>query len=259
VLVSDRIDELRVTIKGPWRKLRGFDERELDRVTLDLRRQTGPEITITPDMINVPSGMTVTSITPRTLRVTFERRLEKIVEVQPALIGRPAHGFVVAEVTADPKTIRVKGAEGVLRGLQSVRTREISLDGRSDTFKLDTEIVPPEGIESVGTTPIRIQVHLDEELVSRKITSLTIIPRGEGVDTSKWIISPPQVDITLTGALLAVEKAKDAMTPVVKVLEVEPKGRDAAIVVIENLPPGVGVKVSPERVKIAPAVLNPRP
>jgi hypothetical protein len=38
VLVSDRIDEVRVTIKGAWRRLRKFDEREVDRINLDLRR-----------------------------------------------------------------------------------------------------------------------------------------------------------------------------------------------------------------------------
>ena len=43
VLVSDRIDDVRVTLKGSWRRLRKIDPRELDRVNLDLRHATGGE------------------------------------------------------------------------------------------------------------------------------------------------------------------------------------------------------------------------
>ncbi|MCX5745713.1 MAG: CdaR family protein [Proteobacteria bacterium] len=254
VLVSERLDEIRVTIKGPWRKLRGFDERELDRVSLDLSRARGGEITLSPEMISVPSGMTITSISPRSVRVVVEKRVEKVVELMPSLVGRAAHGFVIAEVKAVPTTVRVRGGEGLLRTLSSVRTREISLDGRTDNFKLDTSIVAPEGVEVVRPIPaIQIQVYIDEELVSRKVTNLTVFAHGDDgvIDPAKWRISPAQVDVTLTGALLSVEKAKDVMKPVVRV--VDGRGRESAEVVIEGLPPGVGVKVSPERVKIAPA------
>ena len=47
-----------------------------------------------------------------------------------------------------------------------------------------------------------------------------------------------------------IEKTKDAMSPVVKIVPGD-KGREAEVVV-EGLPPGVGVRISPERVKIAP-------
>ena len=49
-------------------------------------------------MIHLPSGLTITSISPRTVRVAFDRRVEKLVEVSPQLAGRPQHGYVVAEV-----------------------------------------------------------------------------------------------------------------------------------------------------------------
>jgi hypothetical protein len=57
VLVSERLDEVRVTIKGPWQRLRRFDERSVDRINLDLRRAQSGEITVTPDMISLPSGL----------------------------------------------------------------------------------------------------------------------------------------------------------------------------------------------------------
>src|SRR5689334_17706877 len=53
VLVSERLDEVRVTIKGRWQRLRKFDERSLDRITLDLRRQPSGDVPITADMLEL--------------------------------------------------------------------------------------------------------------------------------------------------------------------------------------------------------------
>ena len=63
-------------------------------------------------------------------------------------------------------------------------------------------------------------------------------------------VAPPQVDVTLTGALLAVEKARSSLVPVVKPA---PDGKPREVeVTIDGLPPGIGVKVSPEHVKLDP-------
>ncbi len=258
VLVSDRVDEIRVTIKGSWRRLRKFDEREVDRINLDLRRASSGEIPITPDMVHLPAGLAVTSVSPRTVRIVFEKRIEKLVEVTPSITGRAQHGYVVAEIKPVPATVKVRGAESVLAALSALRTREISLEGRTDSFVAETEVVMPDSVELVGSQQIAMQVRIDEELVSRKHPGLAVGLKGDA-DPARWTITPPTVDVTLTGALLSVEKAKTAMKPVVKV---PTGGGDKAReveVTIDGLPPGVGVKISPERVNVAPAKAPPAP
>jgi YbbR domain-containing protein len=249
VLVSDRVDEVRVTVKGAWRRLRKFDEREVDRINLDLRHASSGELAISNDLIHLPSGVTVTSINPRSIHVAFDKRVDKVVEVTPAVTGRPQHGYVVAEVKPVPATVKLRGAEGTLVALTAIRTREISLEGRTDSFTAETEIVPPEGVEVDGNAQVAVQVHVDEELVTRKLPGLTVVARSDG-DPSRWKITPPQVDVTLTGALLAVEKARSSLVPIVK-LTPDPKAREVEVT-IEGLPPGIGVKISPEHVKLAP-------
>lgn len=245
VLVSDRLDEVRITVKGPWQRLRKFDERELDRVNLDLRRAPTGEIPITPDMIHVPSGLQVTSISPRTVRVAFDRRVEKLIEVSPQLVGRPQHGYIVAEAKAQPATIKVRGAESTLAALSTVHTHEVSVEGRTESFTTETEVVPPDGVETAGSPQVVVQVSVEEALVTRKLPGLTVVaPTG-------WAVTPGTVDITLTGTLLAVEKARAALQPVVKVSGNDTKARDADVAV-EGLPPGIGVKISPERVRVTP-------
>ncbi len=251
VLVSEKLDEVRVSIKGPWQRLRRFDERELDRINIDLRRAQSGDVYITPDMISLPSGLHVTSISPRTVRVVFDRRIEKIVEVSPYLVGRPMHGYVVAEVNASPATVKVRGAERALKALSSVRTREVSVEGRAETFTTETEVLAPDDVEPAGSSQIVLQIQIDEELVTRKLPGQVVHVVGEGVDPARWQVTPSQVEVTLTGALLAVEKAKAALTPVVRLSAGDTRAREVAVS-LEGLPPGVGVRISPERVKISP-------
>jgi YbbR domain-containing protein len=81
------------------------------------------------------------------------------------------------------------------------------------------------------------------------VPGLAVAVRGDGIDTSHWTVTPAQVDVTLTGTMLSVEKARAALQPVVKVSGNDTKARDVDVTV-EGLPPGIGVKISPERVRV---------
>jgi len=249
VLVSGRIDEVRVTLKGAWRRLRKFDERQVDRINLDLRRASSGEIAISNDMIHVPSGLAVTMVSPRAVHIAFDKRVDKIVEVVPMVTGHLQHGYIVAEVKPVPATVKLRGAEGVLAALTAIRTRDISLEGHSDSFTAESHIESPDGVDVAGNPDVSVQIRVDEELVTRKLPGLSVVVRGDG-DASRWKATPPQVDVTLTGALLAVEKARSSLVPIVK-LTPDAKPREVEVT-IDGLPPGVGVKISPEHVKLAP-------
>lgn len=255
VLVSGRIDEVRVTIKGSWSRLRKFDERQVDRINLDLRRASSGELAITNDMIHLPAGITVTSIIPRAIHLAFDRRVEKVVEIMPTVTGHPLHGFIVAEVKPMPATVKLRGAEGVLAALTATRTREITLEGRSDSFIAETEVMSPDGVEVAGNTAVSVQVRVDEELVTRKLPGVSVVLRSDTGDVARWKATPAQVDITLTGALLSVEKARSQLAPVAK-LAPDNKPREVEVT-IDGLPPGVGVKISPERVKLSAVKPSP--
>lgn len=250
VLLSDRIEDVRITIKGPWRRLRRFDEREIPRINLDLRGISSGEVEITPDMIRLPSGLSITSISPRTVPVQFDRRVEKLVEITPQLTGRPQHGYVVSEAKAAPATIQVRGAASTLGAISAVRTREVSVEGRTESFTVESTVDLPDHVDTDASPQVIVHVAIEEELVTRKLPGLPVVVRGDGVDPARWTVSPAQVDVALTGTLLAVEKARAALHPVVKVSGNDTKAR-AADVVVEGVPPGIGVKISPERVKLS--------
>jgi YbbR domain-containing protein len=251
VLVGHRVDDVRVTIKGTPRRLRKMPR--LDPINLDLRNAPSGDIPITDDMIKLPAGLEVVDVNPRTVPVTWDERAEKTVEIAPLITGKPQHGYVMTEIKPAPATVQVRGAKGTLATLHSISTRAVSVENRAESFTAETEAIPPDGVDLAAPTPIIAHVSIDEELVTRKLAAVAVVVRGDA-DAAKWQITPAQVDISLTGALLAVEKVR--LIPVVKVVPGDVKPREAEVS-IEGVPPGIGVKISPERVQVAPAHPSP--
>jgi YbbR domain-containing protein len=252
VLISDRLDEVTVTIKGPWRRLRSFDERELNRIMLDLSAAPTGDIPITNDMVSLPPGLSVVSIAPSAVRVAFDRRIEKTVEVTPVTVGRPQHGFIVTEQKVVPAAVKVRGGERLLAALTQVRTHEVNVQGRADPFTAQIDLAPPEGVEVDPGLRVAVSVRIDEELVTKRLPGVPVVVRGDGVDPARWAVDPAHVEVTLTGALLAIDKAKDKLAPYVKLTPAD-KGPREGEVMIDGIPPGVGKRLSPERVRVAPA------
>lgn len=268
-LVSERIDEVQVTIRGPWRRIKRFDEREIDRITLDLTDVAGGEVAITRDMIDLPRGLEITSIQPRVVRVAFEDVETKQVPVREQLAGRPLHGYhvIAGRTRVAPAQVTVRGAAGVVRPLELVRTQEIRLDGRSDDFTVPAEIVAPEGVQVDWDGPVEVTVSVEEELVTRRRTGVPVIVRattggadadGDGApaaERARWKVEPAEVAVELTGGLLAVEGWLDrGVEPVVVVpAETPPGARKLDLpVVVPDAPPGIGVRVSPPTVTVIP-------
>ena len=254
VLVSGRIDAVHVTIRGSGRRLRRLDTATIERINLDLRRAPPGEIAITPEMIHLPTGLAVVpgSIHPLTVKVAFERLVDKTVEVSPIISGRPRHGYFVSELKPLPPTVKARGAESIVAALSTIRTRELAVDGRTEGFVADAELLPPEGIFLDGDPHVTVRVNIAEEMVpAAKVAGVAVVVKGDGVDAAKWDTTPKVVDVTLTGALLSVERAKAQLAAVVRVKASEAREREAEVV-IEGLPPRIGVEVSPARVKLAP-------
>jgi YbbR domain-containing protein len=255
VLISDRVDEVTLTIRGPWRRLRDFNERELDRITLDLSAAPTGEVPMPTEPVTLPPGLRVVRIDPPSIRVAFDKRVEKTVEVTLVTVGRPAHGYIVKEQKLEPAAVRVRGGERTIAALASIRTHEVSVQGLAEPFETQIDLAPPPGVETDPGQHVTVSVRIDEELVTRRLPGLPIAIRGDGVDPARWTLEPAQVEVTLTGARLAIEDAKDKLVPYVKLAPagVRELGAREVEVAIDGIPPGVGRRISPERVKVVPA------
>ncbi|HYU14966.1 MAG TPA: CdaR family protein, partial [Candidatus Acidoferrum sp.] len=125
VLVSERVDQVRITVKGSPRRIKRFHREEVEPINIDLNNMTKGEIFFQPDMIELPEGLELVSITPASLRVQFEDRAVKEVPVVVDTAGSPGRGFKVESMTARPGRVRISGAASLVAETRSVRTAEL--------------------------------------------------------------------------------------------------------------------------------------
>jgi hypothetical protein len=84
---------------------------------------------LTDKSIRMPFGVKVVKITPSLLTLNLERTLQKVVPVRPRLVGRPAPGFEVGDVRADPAEVRIAGPRSRVQEVESAFTEPLSIEG----------------------------------------------------------------------------------------------------------------------------------
>lgn len=248
VIDSPVLDEVRVTLRGRSRRLRDFDERQLDRIRLDLRNAPTGDIAIGKDLVtSVPPGLEVVSISPPAIRVAFVRRVDKVVEILPTIHGRAMYGYVLDEFKAAPATVTISGGERSLANVTAIRTTEVDVEGKYEPFEAVVGLIAPDGVTIERSQPVNVAVRFKVELVTRTLGAVPVFV-GEGPERAKWLVTPPSVDITLTGPLLDVE---DARRNLVARAVPDPRNREVKVVV-DRVKEGVGVRIAPERVVVSP-------
>ncbi|RMH40496.1 MAG: hypothetical protein D6689_13690 [Deltaproteobacteria bacterium] len=270
VLVSDRLDQVRITVKGSWRRIKRFDERELEPVRIDLRRFKNGDLIFRSDMFRLPPGLTIVSIDPPTMPVRFEPRTTKRVPIAVATRGDPARGYGVARLEArvvpcdrECDTVEVTGAASYVARTDRVFTEEVSLVGRRESFTDEVGLAPPGPfVDVVGQPRVQVTVEIAEALSARELPAVPVRlrpgPDLRTAELSAFRVEPAAVKIVLRGAARAIEQvADDQVVPFVDVLGDDDIAgrRRRATVIVEGLPPGVAVEIDPRTVTL---VYEPR-
>jgi hypothetical protein len=259
VLVSNPVDQVRVTIKGSWRRIKRFDERELDRVHADLRHVPGNEYSFSEESIRLPSGLSVLSIEPRVMQLRFEPAVERTVRVSVSTSGQPASGYKVASIVAKPSQITVRGAESAIAVLDTVPTRELDLSGKSASFTEVLPLVPPRPspvIQLIDSKSAEVEVTISEEMSTRRIEGIDVQirpgPRFSGPVADRFELEPARVDVVLHGPHWTVESFSNDIVAYIEVHPDDTSGRAPrqAAVQVAAPPEGMGIEVVPRTVTV---------
>ena len=163
VVVSRTDGGILLKLQGPKRVLADL---ALDEVIVSLGardlREGQARVPLSPsDIRGLPTGVEVAEVSPRSLRLRLEARLEREVEVAPRIEGTPGLGFVVRGAVAEPRTVRVEGPRTEVRALARAFTLPVNVDGRTQGFAARTALEPVDGqVRFVGEAPIRVSVEI---------------------------------------------------------------------------------------------------
>jgi YbbR domain-containing protein len=192
---------------------------------------------LTEDSIRMPFGVKVVKISPAVLTFQLEKTLEKVVPVQPRLLGRPAEGFEVAEVTSDPKDVKVAGPTSRVDEIESAFTEPVSVDAARDSVTQRVTIGLADPLLRVLATPqVKVTAAIRERRATRTLRGVPVEVRG-----GTGPVRPARVDVILAGPASAVA-ALDARA-VKAYVDVARAAGGRAVVAAEIGPGNAGVEV----------------
>ena len=195
-ITGDTLNSVNVRLRASPGLIDSLDAGEvMAPIDLDGKEEGEHIIQLTPDQIRVPFGFRVVKVTPSLLTLHLERALSKIVRVRPRLLGRPAPGFEVAEITSEPAEIRVRGPKSRVQEIESAFTEPVSIDGADVTVEefvnvgLEDPLLAPDGVGQV-----RVVVRIRERHETRTFEGLPVEPEGRPA-----VLAPPSVRVVVSG------------------------------------------------------------
>ena len=163
-LITHSIKVVGVNIKGQEGIIRTIRPSDL-RAFVDLSKaRKGESIySINKNNIKLPPGVTVTNITPSSVRVSLEESVTKTVQVRPVIIGTPGSGFYVKSLSIFPENVVIEGARSKVATVDTMKTEPLDITGIKETVTRDLEV------ETTGTN-IRTK--------TKDVTVKIVIARG---------------------------------------------------------------------------------
>ena len=206
---------------------------------------------LTGEAIRVPFGVRVVRVNPSTISLNFERTLQKTVPVRPRLTGRPAPGFEVAEVAAQPPEVRLAGPKSRVQEVESAFTEPVSVEGARAAVADQVNI----GLEDpllrvMNSSRVQVTAQVREATETRTFRDLDLSLRGGGAT-----VAPVKVDVTLSGPASELQRVdRSQVKPYADVGRAGPGTRAAVAVEVQGGFTGVTVKEwSPDHVTVRPA------
>jgi YbbR domain-containing protein len=125
-----------ITVKGQERLLKKLRQEDI-RISIDL---SGVEkgnrfFPLSADNVTLPNTLSMTDISPQTVKLRLEERVTKRVPVRTIIVGSPAQGFAIKKVEVTPGMIEIKGTESEIAKIYSVKTEPINITGITGNLK----------------------------------------------------------------------------------------------------------------------------
>ncbi len=163
-------------------------------------------IPIQANNLQLPRGLVIIQIKPSFLTGTVVEIQRKTVQVNIKLEGKPAPGFEISAFSAKPEKIVVQGEKNNIINIESINTKPININGRSETFRSETTIEQTESDypNYIATSNvILVEIVIQEQNTTRKLKDISV----EGKNCPyPFSITPGVLDIEVKGPVNAINK-----------------------------------------------------
>lgn len=221
-LTTDLPTSIRVSLHGPRSLVADLRPSDLGNMQLDLRSGRSGRIPLEPGMLRVPGGVTIDSVDPPALDISWDDVVERAIQVQIPVTGVPAEGYVIkGRPTSTPETLNARGPSQIVNNLQVARAEAFDVSGlKAGTHRrtLMIDRAPPR--VTYDTSHATATVEIARKMRERVFSKVTV--QVVGVGRAKAY--PPQVDVRVVGPPeFVTELRADQIVPRVTVPDAESK------------------------------------
>ncbi|MBV8857440.1 MAG: YbbR-like domain-containing protein [Acidobacteria bacterium] len=233
---NDPLNKVDVMLEGSQDKLAVLTSRDLVAQVDVTSLQPGdrnPRLTEKNFLMELPEGVRILEVTPRSLTLHLEPVVEREVPVEARFEGEPPEGFARGPAQVAPESIRVRGPQSHVAAVERAFTETISLAGRREPLTLPQVAIdiPDHKVVPLDAT-VSVRVEIGEEQKEQRFPNVAVRPESGGA------VSPAAASVTLRGPRSVVE----ALRPEDVRLVVTP-GEDGKPVARLALPPSAQGRV----------------
>ena len=209
LLTGSPIQGIEIHLRGPAEILSTLPNLKLHYV-LDLSAlgAGSHSVPIRIDQLNLPQGLTVVNIEPQSIQIQLETEANKEVRVTVFYKGSPATGYFVAQTSATPKKVMIRGPKQALDEITSVCTYPVDVSGIADSFKKEITLDLPNDLEALTPrSPIQVTVTISEEIQTKHFSGI-LVQSNTAEHNCK--ISPPVISMDVKGPVNLLETLTSA-------------------------------------------------
>jgi YbbR domain-containing protein len=157
--VVDGPKTVTISIEGQERLLKKLRQGDIS-VVIDLNniKKGNIFLPLTAENILLPNMLTVTDISPQTLKLKVEEKVTKRVPVRAIIVGSPAQDFVVKEIKVRPEMIEIRGTESVVAKVYAVKTEPIDITGITGNLRYHAYVDVGKKNIKIGTPEVEVNI-----------------------------------------------------------------------------------------------------
>jgi uncharacterized protein (TIGR00159 family) len=122
-------------------------------------KEGGNTFPIRTDDFNLPLGVVVTGVNPSTVRVTADRKIQKLLKVKVRTVGKLPGRQRLRRIVAEPPAVLVEGPAGVLEHLGEVESEPLDLSLLNQGGVVEKPVQrPAPQVRIIEQSPIKVRV-----------------------------------------------------------------------------------------------------
>ncbi len=189
---------LDVSVRGSALRTRDLRPGELaPRIDMFDMFEGDNTVLLTPDMINVPFGVTVQSIDPPRLTINLERRVRRELAVNVVVEGSPHGDYQIYDKLVEPPTVPVSGPASRMAALDTIAAEKVGVTGRQESLVRTVRVIPEDPtLRLEGASEVQVTVAIEERPINFQLQGIEVNVVGAA---TRVVLNPAVIGVVLEG------------------------------------------------------------